>query len=124
MLEYVYRNQPAGKMLLGQMIDRIYLNSTGWKGIRKREQILKGVLWQAIQDNLSQGVATRLLDVACGGGRYDLEVLRNVPANAVVATLRDYKPENVKKRRNWLHNWVCLQPLSRPMHLVMQRWIR
>lgn len=34
-----------------------------------------------------------------GGGRYDLEVLRSLPSNAVTAILRDYKPENVNKAR-------------------------
>lgn len=97
MLEYVYRNQPSGKTLLGKVIDRAYLNSQGWQGIREREQILKRVLQQTIQTNISQGITTHLLDVACGGGRYDLEVLSQFPAGTVTATLRDYMPENVKQ---------------------------
>jgi hypothetical protein len=43
------------------------------------------------------------LDVACGGGRYDLEVLQEFEQklgnNAIAATLRDYKLENVTKAR-------------------------
>lgn len=97
MLEYVYRNQPSGKNLLGKAIDRTYLNSQGWQGIREREQILKRILHQTIQTNYAQGITTKLLDVACGGGRYDLEVLREFPQATTIATLRDYKPENVQK---------------------------
>jgi SAM-dependent methyltransferase len=97
MLEYVYRNRPAGTTFIGKAIDRVYLNSQGWQGIRERGQILKGVLKQTIQANQSQGRVTQLLDVACGGGRYDLEVLRDFPEDAFVATLRDYKVENVQK---------------------------
>ncbi|NCJ04938.1 methyltransferase domain-containing protein [Synechococcales cyanobacterium C] len=97
MLEYVYRNRPAGVTFVGKAIDRIYLNSQGWQGIRERGQILKGVLKQTIQTYQSQGITTQLLDVACGGGRYDLEVLRDFPANTFTATLRDYKVENVQK---------------------------
>lgn len=97
MLEYVYRNQPSGKNWLGKVIDRIYLNSQGWQGIREREQILKGVLRQTIQTYIAQGIPVHLLDVACGGGRYDLEVLSEFPAGTITATLRDYMPENVKQ---------------------------
>jgi SAM-dependent methyltransferase len=97
MLEYVYRNQPSGKTFLGKFIDRIYLNSQGWAGIRQRGEILKTILRQTIQENLTQGITTRLLDVACGGGRYDLEVLMDFPPTAVTAVLRDYMRENVQK---------------------------
>lgn len=99
MLEYVYRNQASGRTFLGKAIDRFYLNSQGWKGIRQRGEILKGVLRQKIAENQQQGVKTILLDVACGGGRYDLEVLREFPPDAVTAVLRDYKEENVEKAR-------------------------
>jgi hypothetical protein len=44
------------------------------------------------------GIPCHLLDVACGGGRYDLEVLQEF-AGEVSATLRDYKLENVNKAR-------------------------
>ncbi|MGJ5675786.1 MAG: class I SAM-dependent methyltransferase family protein [Nostochopsis sp.] len=99
MLEYVYRNRPSGKMIIGVAIDHIFLNSQGWRGIRERGEILKSVLRQIIQENYSQGIPTRLLDVACGGGRYDLEVLLDFPSDLVVATLRDYMEENVQKAR-------------------------
>lgn len=97
MLEYVYRNRPSGITWFGKIIDRAYLNSQGWQGIRQRGEILKSALRQVIQDNFEQGVTTNLLDVACGGGRYDLEVLQDFPAGTVNAVLRDYKVENVKK---------------------------
>lgn len=97
MLEYVYRNRPSGITWFGKIIDRVYLDSQGWQGIRQRGEILKSVLRQVIQDNFEQGVTTNLLDVACGGGRYDLEVLLDFSGGAVNALLRDYKAENVQK---------------------------
>ena len=99
MLEYVYRNCPAGRACVGKAIDRVFLNSQGWRGIRERGQILQGHLRQTIEANQAQGRQTQLLDVACGGGRYDLEVLRDFSAETVTATLRDYKSENVQKAR-------------------------
>jgi SAM-dependent methyltransferase len=99
MLEYVYRDRASGKTFIGVAIDRIYLNSQGWRGIRQRGEILKNTLRSVIEENSSQGITTRLLDVACGGGRYDLEVMIDFPADTVVATLRDYMQENVQKAK-------------------------
>jgi SAM-dependent methyltransferase len=99
MLEYVYRNQPSGITPVGKLIDWFYLNSEGWCGIRNRAELLKTTLLQTLQTYQQQGKPCILLDVACGGGRYDLEVLRQLPAESFRATLRDYKPENVTKAR-------------------------
>jgi SAM-dependent methyltransferase len=99
MLEYVYRNQPSGITPLGTLIDWFYLNSQGWQGIRERSKLLKATLREVLMTHQQQGIHSHLLDVACGGGRYDLEVLRDMPREAVTATLRDYKTENVAKAR-------------------------
>ncbi len=97
MLEYVYRNQPSGITPVGKLIDWVYLNSEGWRGIRNRAELLKTTLRQTLETYQQQGKPCILLDVACGGGRYDLEVLQQFPAESFKATLRDYKPENVTK---------------------------
>jgi SAM-dependent methyltransferase len=99
MLEYVYRNQSSGITPVGKLIDWFYLNSEGWCGIRNRAELLKTTLLKTLQTYQQQGKPCILLDVACGGGRYDLEVLRQLPAESFRATLRDYKPENVAKAR-------------------------
>ncbi len=99
MLEYVYRNQPGGITPVGKLIDWFYLNSEGWYGIRNRAELLKTTLHQTLQSYQQQGKPFILLDVACGGGRYDLEVLRQLPVESFRATLRDYKLENVTKAR-------------------------
>jgi SAM-dependent methyltransferase len=104
MLEYVYRNRPSGKTLVGTAIDRFFLNSQGWQGIRERGEIMKAVLRQVIQENCDRNATTKLLDVACGGGRYDLEVLQEFPREAIEATLRDYMPENVQKAKELAEN--------------------
>ncbi len=99
MLEYVYRNQPSGLTPLGTLIDWVYLNSQGWRGIRARSLLLKTILRQVLQAQRDRGMPCHLLDVACGGGRYDLEVLQHLPPGTVTATLRDYKLENVTQAR-------------------------
>jgi SAM-dependent methyltransferase len=99
MLEYVYNNKPRGITPLGTLIDWFYLNSQGWRGIRERSQLMKSTLRRVLQSYQQQNIPCNLLDVACGGGRYDLEVLQEFYSDAIAATLRDYKSENVAKAR-------------------------
>ncbi len=48
-LDYVYRNQPAGIGPLGRLIDKIYLQSIGWRGIRQRKLHLEELLRAAME---------------------------------------------------------------------------
>lgn len=112
MLEYVYRNQPHGITPLGTLIDRLYLNSQGWQGIRDRAQLLETTLETVLSSHVDAGRPCRLLDVACGGGRYDLEVLQKFSSQGINATLRDYKPENVAQARQLAQEWginACIE---------------
>jgi hypothetical protein len=94
-LDYVYRDQPHGATVLGRLIDRIYLNSPGWRGIRERRRNLETLLLQAIDRVQAEGRPVRIFDPAAGGGRYVLETLSKLRAPAVSVTLRDWSPSNV-----------------------------
>lgn len=94
-LDYVYENQPRGATPLGPLMDRAYLESPGWSGIRMRRKHLEEMLRAAIRELHAAGRRVHILDAACGGGRYVLETLaalRDIPATA---TLRDYKQQNL-----------------------------
>jgi SAM-dependent methyltransferase len=95
MLDYIYKNQAAGKFLVGKLLDRIYLNAVGWKGIRLRKALVTESLMKVVADRLKHKARIRYLDLACGGGEYDIEVLKHFPPARVEAELRDYKPENI-----------------------------
>lgn len=95
-LDYVYENRPRGFTPLGRIMDRGYLESPGWSGIRVRRQNLETMLSDAIRELHAAGRPVRILDAACGGGRYVMESLaglREIPASAV---LRDYKWQNLE----------------------------
>jgi len=98
-LDYVYENQPQGVTPLGRAIDRGYLASIGWRGIRVRKTNLQTILRSAIESTHAEGKPVRLLDIASGPGRYDLETIRDLPSIPITAVLRDYKPENVAAAR-------------------------
>lgn len=95
-LDYVYENQPRGVTLLGRAIDRAYLNSIGWRGIRVRKENLQRVLRDVIECVSAEGKPVRLLDIASGPGRYVLETVQSLSSVASSVQLRDYKPENVQ----------------------------
>jgi alpha-beta hydrolase superfamily lysophospholipase/SAM-dependent methyltransferase len=99
-LDYVYENAPAGKNRVGALIDKVYLNSPGWRGIRQRKVHLERALRKAIELTHSAGKPVRILDVAAGGGRYVLETMRAVSEIPTTAVLRDYKTENVDAARS------------------------
>lgn len=98
-LDYVYRNRPQGITPLGLLIDRAYLASIGWRGIRQRKAHLAQALRTAVEAVHAAGRPVRLVDIASGPGRYLLETmhqLRHVPMTAV---LRDYREENLEAAR-------------------------
>jgi alpha-beta hydrolase superfamily lysophospholipase/ubiquinone/menaquinone biosynthesis C-methylase UbiE len=98
-LDYVYENEPRGMTFLGRMIDRSYLNSIGWRGIRIRRVHMQRALRQAIQRTLAAGRPVRILDIASGPGRYVLDTVRQMPEARAEVVLRDYKPENLDAAR-------------------------
>ena len=98
-LDYVYENRARGKTPLGRLIDRNYLNSPGWRGIRERKKSLEALLRSVIERVHGEGLPVRIVDVAAGGGRYLLETMRALSEIPMTALLRDYKPENVEAAR-------------------------
>jgi SAM-dependent methyltransferase len=98
-LDYVYENRSQGFTLLGRCIDRGYLNSIGWRGIRVRRTNLESALRSAIEATHAEGRPVRLLDIASGPGRYVLETLANLRHIPISAVLRDYKHENLDAAR-------------------------
>lgn len=94
-LEYVYENRARGKMFVGKIIDRAYLNSVGWAGIRQRKVNIEKLLREAIERVNATGAPVRILDVATGQGRYVLETLASLDCQTATALLRDYEQANV-----------------------------
>jgi alpha-beta hydrolase superfamily lysophospholipase/SAM-dependent methyltransferase len=98
-LDYVYRNEPEGWSPLSRVIDKSYLNSIGWRGIRQRKANLNKTLRHVILKVHRDKRPVRILDIAAGAGRYVIETIRDMPEIPIGATLRDYKQENVEAVR-------------------------
>ena len=95
MLDYVYANRPSGRTAIGRAIDRAYLESIGWRGIRQRKIHLEKTLEHAIRETTEARKSIHIVDIAAGGGRYVLETLFRLKNPNVTAVLRDYKPVNI-----------------------------
>ena len=101
-LDYIYQDKARGMTPLGRLVDRIYLNAIGWRGIRIRRQNLEAALLRVIARVRATGGPVRLLDIAAGPGRYMLEVLRQLPADGageVTALLRDHNAAALEQGR-------------------------
>lgn len=96
-LDYVYENEARGGLGLGKLIDRTYLDSAGWRGIRQRKVNLEKLLHDAIAQTRAAGREVRILDVAAGCGRYVLDALAKDGDPRVTAHLRDFTPANVEQ---------------------------
>ncbi len=94
-LDYVYENEARGDNLFGKIIDRVYLDSIGWRGIRQRKINLETLLRDAMQRVRAEGKPVRILDVATGCGRYVLDALAADGDPSATAYLRDYTQANV-----------------------------
>jgi SAM-dependent methyltransferase len=98
MLDYVYENRARGVTPVGRLIDRAFLTSAGWRGIRQRRVHLHRLLRQAVAEVQARQRPAHLLDIAAGPGRYVLEAMESLP-QPVTAVLQDAREENLAAGR-------------------------
>jgi len=98
-LDYVYRNQAEGTTPVGRWIDRTYLDSIGWRGIRQRKLHVEELLRDAMRRVAAAGDPVRLLDIAAGHGRYVLDAVQGAGQRPQAVVLRDYSELNVHDGR-------------------------
>ena len=95
-LDYVYRNQAQGVPLLGPLVDRIFLDSIGWRGIRQRKLHLHRLINDAIDRLARDSQPVRVVDIAAGHGRYLLDAIAPRKEQVERILLRDYSALNVE----------------------------
>jgi hypothetical protein len=95
-LDYVYRNRPNGAALIGTLIDRGYLGSIGWRGIRARKAHVEQAIAVAAERLRAAGRPVRIVDIAAGHGRYVLDAVERLSSPPDSILLRDYSDINVR----------------------------
>lgn len=98
-LDYVYRDTATGRTPLGRAIDRAYLDSIGWRGIRRRKRHVEELLLDAARRLAAAGRPWILLDIAAGHGRYLLDAVAASDVKPAAMVLRDYSEINVRDGR-------------------------
>jgi len=96
-LDYVYRNTPDSSSAVGRLIDRNYLQSIGWRGIRQRKVHVEELIREAMEKLRVVGKPVHVMDVAAGHGRYVLEALDSANFRADSILLRDFSDLNVRQ---------------------------
>lgn len=94
-LDYVYRYEADSPSVVGRLIDRNYLNSIGWRGIRQRKVHVEELIREAMRLLRAAGMPIHVMDVAAGHGRYVLEALDGLQVKPDSILLRDYSDLNV-----------------------------
>ena len=102
-LDYIYKNQANGKLLLGKFIDRFYLNQIGWAGVRERKKNLLTLIEEKINNLDEENV--KILDVAGGTGNYLFDIKEKY--SKVQILINEFKKSNIEvgeeviKKNNW-----------------------
>lgn len=102
-LDYIYKNQANGKLLLGKFIDRFYLNQIGWTGVRERKKNLLALIEEKINNLGEENV--KILDVAGGTGNYLFDIKEKYPKVQIL--INEFKKSNIEvgeeviKKNNW-----------------------
>jgi alpha-beta hydrolase superfamily lysophospholipase len=95
-LDYVYRNRPQGRLGIGRLLDRNYLNSIGWRGIRVRKVHAETLIARAMDALRAGGRRLHIVDIAAGHGRYVLDAIERSANTPDSILLRDYSDINVR----------------------------
>lgn len=105
-LDHVYRNKAEGVTFIGRLMDRAYLDSPGWTGIRARKVNIEAMLARAIRETQAAGdgrTPVRILDLAAGPGRYVMDAIAREKAKAggiaITAVLRDRDEKGLAEGR-------------------------
>ena len=102
-LDYIYKNQTNGKLLIGKFIDRFYLNQIGWRGVRERKKNLLSLIEEKITSLGEKNV--KILDVAGGTGNYLFDIKEKYPNVQIL--INEFKKSNIEvgeeviKKNNW-----------------------
>ena len=98
-LDYVYENQPRGVGPGGRLIDKVFLDAIGWRGIRQRKLHLEELIAVALRRLDEAGRSKHVLDIAAGHGRYVLDAITRADMRPDSVRLQDYSPINVDAGR-------------------------
>ncbi|MBZ9771395.1 bifunctional alpha/beta hydrolase/class I SAM-dependent methyltransferase [Mesorhizobium sp. CO1-1-8] len=98
-LDYVYENDARGLTPVGRVVDRVFLEAIGWRGIRQRKLHLEEFIGSCLATLKAAGRPAHILDIAAGHGRYVLDAIVKSSDQPASVRLQDYSDLNVQLGR-------------------------
>lgn len=98
--DYMYENKPHGFLGLGYLIDKILLNLPAVQATRERRVNIVKILSNEIENHKLQGKTTRILDLACGAGRYLTDIAKVFPKGKIEIVGVDYDDKSLTLAKN------------------------
>jgi SAM-dependent methyltransferase len=86
-MNYIYENEPHGKLYIGRLLDKAFLNQITCKAFRAVKQITQNVLIDYLEERKNR--PTFIVDVASGKADYIYDVLKDREYKNVKVLLRD-----------------------------------
>lgn len=72
--DHMYENKPSGYPIIGQLVDLMLLNLPAVKATRNRKTTICKILANEIENHKVSGEVSKIIDIACGAGRYLLDI--------------------------------------------------
>ena len=97
MLDYIYQNKANGRLFIGRIFDRLFLNNVGWQAVRQRKANLKKYIKAAVEKNRERNKKTVIIDFASGPARYLVESISETGEKNVSVVCSDLDERWLKK---------------------------
>ena len=103
--DHMYENKAEGDGPFGKLIDRILLNLPAVKATRNRRLSINKILLNEIANHKVEGKPTRVLDIACGAGRYLLDVSQMLKAKNIETLGVDFDTKSISRGEALAHKY-------------------
>ena len=97
MLDYIYRNQPNGRLLIGKSIDRAFLNDPGWEAVRSRRKNLEMLLVESIEKLRKEKRSVQFLESVVKEERRSFSNQLNVALEEWIRVKNELHPQLIKE---------------------------
>jgi SAM-dependent methyltransferase len=100
MMDAIYQDRASGRVLVGRLFDRLYLDQPGCRGLRGRKELLKSTLRGVLAEQRAAGRRPLIVDVAAGPATYLAELLAEPDQSEVIAIARDLDEHGLARGRS------------------------
>ena len=94
--DHMYNNKPVGYSLIGGLVDRVLLNLPAVRATRHRKANIIKILSNEIENQKIECQKTKIIDLACGTGRYLIDISSIFSEEGIEIVGVDYDRKSLK----------------------------